>query len=511
VATERMSMRKTKEILRMKWVLGLTHRDVARSLKVGVGTVTKATTRAEAAGLDWAQVDAWTEDELEQRLYAEPKPRMLDKPLPDCAMVHAERSRPGVTLELLHQEYLERHPDGYRYTQFCEHYRAWVEARRLSMRHVHVAGEKLFVDYSGKKASFIDQASGRVIEAELFVAVMGASSFTFAEATLTQSTPDWIGSHGRLFAFLGGVPAMLVPDQLKSGVTIACRYEPIIQRTYEEMAEHYGTSVVPARPRKPRDKAKVEAGVLVVQRWILARLRNQTFFSLQELNERISELLVDLNSRRMRKYEASRQELFDRIDRAALKPLPSEPFVYAEWKKAKVNIDYHVEYQRHFYSVPSQHRGADVEIRASAEIIEVYLRGERIASHRRSRVPGRHTTVPAHMAVAHQKHSEWSPSRLCSWGGSIGPATERLVAAMLADRPHPEQGYRSCLGLLRLAKRYGNDRLEKACARAFLAGARSYQPVKAILEKGLDKLESDRPPEGRTAVHENVRGGSYYN
>jgi transposase len=503
-------MRKTKEMLRMKWLLALSHRETARALEVSLGAVTNALARAETAGLDWPQVHLLSEEALEQRLYTDPRPRSSDKPLPDFAALHVERSKVGVTLELLHREYLERHPDGYRYTQFCDHYRAWAATRGLSMRQVHVAGEKVFVDYSGKKPSFIDLATGERVEAELFIAVMGVSNFTFAEATLSQSTPDWIASHARLFTFLGGVPAMVVPDQLKSGVAGSCRYEPLIQRTYEEMAEHYGTCVVPARPRKPRDKAKVEGAVLIVQRWVLAKLRHQPFFSLQELNERIAELLSDLNDRRMRKYEASRRELFERVDRPALKALPSQPFVYGEWKKAKVNIDYHIEHQRHFYSVPSVLVGAFVDVRATATTIEVYLRGNRVASHTRSHVPGRHTTVAAHMPIAHQKHSEWSPSRLQDWAAKIGPATAGLVSAILDDRPHPEQGYRSCLGLLRLGKTYGHDRLERASARALLAGARSYRSVNDILKRGLDKVESDKVVEAPTVQHENVRGSSYY-
>jgi transposase len=459
-------------------------------------------------------VEALSEDALEDQLYGAAKARATSKPLPDFVWVHAERAKTGVTLELLHQEYLESHPDGYRYTQYCDYYREWLASRGLTMRIEHRAGEKLFVDYSGKKPHYIDRATGEAIEVELFVAVLGASNYTFAEATYTQRGHDWIASHARAFAFFGGTAAMTVPDQLKSGVAHACLYEPAIQRTYEEMATHYGVSVFPARPKKPRDKAKVEVGVQVVQRWILARMRNQTFFSLDELNGRIAELLVDLNNRRMRSYGASRRELFERVDRPALRPLPEKPFTYAEWKKGRVNLDYHIEVDGHYYSVPSTHAREEVEIRFTATTVEVFLRGDRIAAHVRAptnRGPlDRHTTVPDHMPASHRKHVEWTPTRILRWAETVGPSTTVLVTAILSERPHPEQGYRSCLGILRLGGRYGNDRLERACQRAFGGGARSYRHVDTILKNGLDRLEDDAPAETKTVQHSNVRGGSYY-
>lgn len=323
MAAERLSMRKTREILRQKWVLGRSHREVAESLAISAGAVGAALARAKAAGVAWADVDALGEDALEERLYGRPAGAAEERPAPDCAYLHAERRRPGVTLALLHLEYLERHPNGYRYSQFCEIYRQWLARRRLSMRQVHVGGDKAFVDYSGKKPRIVDPRSGESIEVELFVAALGASSYTYAEATLTQSGPDWIASHVRALHDFGGAPNALVPDQLKSGVTTACRYEPAVQRTYEELAEHYSTTVLPARPKHPRDKAKVEVAVQVAQRWILARLRNQTFFSLAALNERIAELREELNDRPMRLYGQSRRQLFERLDRPHLKTLPA--------------------------------------------------------------------------------------------------------------------------------------------------------------------------------------------
>lgn len=513
MATERLSMRHTREILRQRLTLGRSHRAIAQSLGISHGAVGTTMLRAQAAALDWVQVQALTEDALEGRLYGRREVAgRRGRPEPDCATLHAERRKPGVTLELLHLEYLEQHPDGYRYTQFCEIYRRWLGRRGLTMRQVHQGGEKLFVDYAGKKPSIIDATTGAVIEVELFVAVLGASNYTYAEATLTQQVPDWIASHQRAFAFIGGVTAALVCDQLKSGVVIPCRYEPGLQRTYEELGQHYGTVILPARPAKARDKAKVEVAVQVVERWILARLRHETFFSLAALNARIAELLADLNARPMRLYHASRRELFERLDRPALRPLPAEAFVYGEWKTARVNVDYHIERHGHYYSVPYTLVHEAVDVRASVSTVEIFHHGQRVGAHRRSDARGRHTTDPAHMPKAHQRHLEWTPSRIIGWAQTIGPHTAALVEAILADRPHPEQGYRSCLGILRLAKRYAPARLEAACARAGSVAARSYRHVDAILKHGLDQvpLPAAAPSLVLPRTHEHVRGPQYY-
>jgi len=508
-------MRKTREILRQKWELGLSHRKVARSLGVGLGTVSETVTRAVVAGLgSWSAVQGLDEVTLEARLYGREPRAGVQRPMPDCSWIHTELRRPGVTLQLLHFEYLEKQPDGYRYSQFCEHYRRWLGRQRRSMRQVHRAGEKLFVDYAGMRPHYVDPQTGEVIQVELFVAVLGASNYTYSEVTRSQKGPDWIASHVRTFESLGGVAGAVVCDQLKSGVVVACRYEPGLQRTYEEMATHYGTVILPARPRKPKDKAKVEAGVLVAERWILARLRNETCFSLVALNARIRVLLDDLNGRVMRTYRASRRELFLQLDRPALKPLPAERFVYAEWKHARVNVDYHVELEGHYYSVPHALVHERVELRYTGQTVEVYHRGGRVASHVRSNARGKHTTIPEHMPKAHQKHLEWTPSRLIRWGETIGPETRRLVEAILADRPHPEQGYRSCLGILRLARHYGAERLEAASKRALAIRARSYRDVASILKTGLDRVPLIGPeataPVAPPVVHENIRGRDYY-
>jgi transposase len=502
-------MQKILEILRHKLELGRSHREVAQSLGVSVGSVAKVLRRWEASGLQWPQARELGEDALESALYGSAGNE--DRPRPDYAQVHRELRRPGVTLQLLHLEYLEQHPEGYRYTQFCEHYRRWRKRQKRSMRQVHRGGEKLFVDYAGKKPHLVDRQTGECIEVELFVGAMGASHLIYAEATRTQQGPDWIGSHVRALEYLGGVPGALVCDQLKSGVAVPCRYEPGLQRTYEEMARHYQTTILPARPGKPQDKAKVEVAVQVAERWILARLRDEVFFSLHALNERIAELLEEINGRVMRGYQASRRELFERYDRPHLRPLPADRFLFCRWKRARVNIDYHVDYEKHCYSVHHSLLHESVEIRVTEQTVEIYHKGQRVASHRRSHRKGGHTTVAEHMPVAHRQHAEWSPSRLIRWGQTVGTHTAELIAAILDDRPHPEQGYRSCLGILRLAKRYGNDRLEAACERAVAVRARSYRHVDSILKHGLDRVPTPQPaaPPAR-ASHEHVRGAAYY-
>jgi len=511
LARLRVAMRKIREILRQKWVLGQSHREVALSLRVSLGTISEVLTRASRIELDWPAAQELGDDELERRLYGDVRSESGGRPAPDCQWIHAELRKPGVTLMLLHLEYLEQHPTGYRYTRFCQIYKRWLGKRGLSMRQFHRAGEKMFVDYAGMKPHYVNPATGEKIEVELFVATLGASNYTYAEATRTQRVPDFIASHERALRYFGGVPKAFVCDQLKSGVTIPCRYEPGLQRTYEEFALHCGTSILPARPATPKDKAKIEVAVQVAERWILARLRNETFFSLAALNARIAELLEELNGRVMRLYGQSRRELYLRLERSELLPLPGRPFVLGTWKSAKISIDYHVQADWHFYSAPHELRGEQVDVRISAAVVEIFLRGRRITSHARSYRRGGHTTKPEHMPVAHRKHLEWSPSRLIAWGAKTGPKTAELLAAILADRPHPEMGYRSCLGILRLEKRYSPNRLEAACARALAAGARSYRHVDAILKRGLDRipiLNATTP--SIPLAHENVRGADYY-
>jgi transposase len=512
MATERLAMHDVREILRQKLTLKRSHRAVVEALGVSMGVVSGVVTRATTLGLDWEAVEALDDEALEVRLYGPRITKRQARPLPDPAELHVELRKPGVTLQLLHLEYLERHPDGYRYTAFCRVYQEWLERRAPTMRQVHVAGDKMFEDYSGKKPHYVEPTTGEVIEVELFVAVLGASSYTYAEATRTQKLADFTASNARAFTFFGGVTNAVVPDQLKSAVRVANRYEAGVQRTFAELGRHYGTTILPARPRSPRDKAKVEVAVQVAQRWILARMRHERFDSLGALNARIAELCAELNRRVMRQYKASRLELFERLDKPALRPLPEEPFVHAEWEKARLNIDYHAKVGVHFYSAPFTLVHEELWGRSTATTVELFHRGTRVASHLRSNVPGRHTTDPRHMPASHQKHAEWTPTRILGWASTVGPMTVKLAEAILAERRHPEHGYRSCLGLFRLAKQYGHDRVEAACARALVAGARSYRHVESILKHGLDRapaLDVERP-EGAKVEHENVRGPDYY-
>ena len=512
MATERLAMHQAREILRQKLVLKRSHRAVMAAVGVSMGTVSGVAGRAKALGLDWKAVEALDDEALEVRLYG---PRITTRdlrPVPDAAALHVELRRPGVTLQLLHIEYLERHADGYRYTKFCEVYREWVERRAPSMRQVHVAGDKMFVDYSGKKPHYVDATTGEVVEVELFVAVLGASSYTYVEATHTQTLADFTSSNARALTWFGGVPNAIVPDQLKSAVTTSSRYEAGLSRTFAEFGRHYGTTILPARPRSPRDKAKVEVAVQIAQRWILARMRNERFTSLGGLNARIAELCVELNGRVMRHYKASRLELFERFDKPALRALPEEPFVHAVWTRARLNIDYHAKVDEHFYSAPFTLVHEELWARMTATTVELFHGGERVASHLRSFAPGRHTTEVRHMPAAHQKQAEWTPTRILGWAGTVGPMTTKLAEAILAERCHPEHGYRSCLGLFRVAKRVGNERMEAACARALAVGARSYRHVESILKHGLDRAPalSVEPRETVNIAHENVRGRDYY-
>ena len=431
--------------------------------------------------------------------------------IPDWANIHGELKRPGVTLFLLWQEYRQAYSDGYQYSWFCEHYRAWQGKLDLVMRQDHRAGEKLFVDYAGQTVPVIDQTTGEVRQAQIFVAVLGASNYIYAEATWSQSLPDWIGSHVRTFRFLGGVPELVVPDNLRAGVSKAHRYEPDTNPTYQDMASHYGVAILPTRVRKPRDKAKVESGVLVVERWILASLRHRQFFSLTELNAAISDLLGKLNARSFRKLPGCRRDHFEQLDRPALRPLPAEPYVYAEWKKARVHIDYHVAIDGHYYSVPCALVKKEVEVRMTRHTVECFYRGNRVASHRRSDQKGRHTTLTAHMPESHRQAGEWTPERLKRWAAKTGPATEKLIQVVLASRQHPQQAYRSCLGILRLGKAYGDERLEAACRRALVLGSCRYKSIESILKLRLD----EQPLEGQQELalpdaHDNIRGPAYY-
>ena len=509
---KRLSMRKIKEVLRLKFELGLGHRQIARSCGINHGTVGDYIRRAEAAGVEWPLPEGVDESGLEARLFPPRATRAPDRPAPNWAAIHDElRRHKHVTVQWLWQEYKQSNPDGYAYSRFCELYRQWRGKLDVVLRQEHRAGEKLFVDYAGPKVPVVDSKTGTIQEASIFVAVLGASNYTFAEATWSQDLACWIGSHVRALEFFGGAPALVVPDNLKSAVRRPCRYEPDLNPTYRDMAAHYGIAVIPARVRKPRDKAKAEAGVLVVERWILAGVRKRRFFSLGALNEAIAELLDRLNARPFRKLEGSRRTRFETLDRPALGRLPADRYTFAEWKKARVHIDYHVEIAGHYYSVPYALIHQQMDVRYTALTVEIFHRGQRVASHPRSSKAGAHTTVDAHRPTSHRRYLEWTPERLIRWASSTGPFTSQLVERVLQSRRHPEQGFRSCLGILRLGQSYGPDRLEAAAARACRLDACSYHSVKSILGAGLDRQAEPEPAPDRTPIqHPNIRGTDYF-
>jgi len=510
MAKERLSMRKIKEILRLKG-LGLSSRQIALSVKVARSTVADYLERAQRAKLTWPIPADLDDVALQGMLFSdeEVKPRLRVEP--DYNSLHDELKKKGVTLQLLWQEYLDSYPDGYRYSQFCQLYRDWQGTIDPCMRLPHKAGEKAFIDYAGMTMPVVDKDSGEVREAQIFVAALGASSYTYAEATWTQELLNFISSHTRAFSFFGGVPEILVPDNPKQGVTKACYYDPDINPTYQDMAAHYGVAIIPTRPRAPKDKAKVESAVQVVERWILAPLRNRTFFSLSELNEAIFELLVKLNEREFQKLDGSRRSLFEELDRPALRPLPERAYEFAAWKKAKVNIDYHIEVKGVYYSVPYQLIGTKVDVRLTSTTVEIFNNNKRVTSHIRSHKKGTFCTIHEHRPKSHREYLEWTPSRIISWAKETGEATAGLVQKIIESKPHPEQGYRACLGIIRLAKRYGKDRVEAASLRALATGAVRYKSVKSILETGLDKTPVEEQMALSASIyHENVRGSDYY-
>lgn len=504
-------MRQVRDVLRLKWECGLSDRRAAASCGISRPAVAEYVRRAAAAGLSWPLPADLDDAALEARLFPKVAIPAPSRAAPDLPLIHRELARKGVTLALLWEEYKSAHPEGLQYSQFCERYRRYAGTLDLSMRQVHRAGEKCFVDYAGQTVPVIDRHTGEVRAAQIFVAVLGASSYTYCEATWTQRLADWIGSHVRAFEHFGAVPELLIPDNLRSAVTRAHRYEPLINDTYTEMAAHYGTAIVPARVRRPRDKAKVEVAVQLVTRWILARLRHQTFFSLEELNREIARLQVALNARRFRKLPDSRQSRFTALDRPAMRPLPAERYVFAEWKRARVHVDYHIALEGHYYSVPYALVGRELEVRFTATTVEVFHHGNRVASHVRSRLSGRHTTLAEHMPKAHQEYAEWTPARLIQWARQSGAATAKLIETILASRAHPQQGFRSCLGIMRLGKSYGQTRLEAACARALALGASSYRSLESILRQGLEGQALPAPPAPQPPIaHDNVRGSDYY-
>lgn len=507
-----ISMRKIREILRLKFECHCSNHLIALSVGISSSTVSECLRRVRTAQLTWPLPESLDDAQLEALLYPPVKKKTpVEQGVVDCLYIHQQLKRKSVTLMLLWQEYKEKYPKGFGYSRYCEIYRKWQGELDICMRQNHKAGEKCFVDYAGMKMQVVNQTTGEIQETEIFVAVLGASNFTFAEATLSQQLPDWISSHVRAFEFFGGVPEIVVPDNLKSGVAKAHRYEPDVNPTYQDMAQHYGVAIIPTRVSAPQDKAKVENAVQQVERQILAKLRDQKFFSLQELNKAIHRLLNNLNQRSFQKLPGSRQSQFDELEKNLLKALPQKRYVFAEWKKVRAGADYHIELNQHYYSVPYTFAKKELDARFTQDIVEVFFKNKRIASHVRSYKKHKHTTVKQHMPKQHQFYAEWTPERMIHWAEKVGSATAKLCEIIMQSRAHPQQGFRSCLGILRLAKSYGNERLESSCKRALIIGAHSYRSIESILKNGLDhatiSVESSTNIPGE---HENVRGQDYF-
>lgn len=498
-------MRDIEEVLRLSQ--SFSARAIARSLAISPTTVSDYLRRAAAAGVSYplpAHADA---DWLERRLYPPAPPSGSQRPEPDWTWVHAELRKKHVTLDLLWREYKQAHPEGYQYSHFCELYRHWARRIDVTMRQIHIPGEKVFVDYAGTHLEVIDAGSGEIKPAQLFVAACGASNYTYAEATWTQSLEDWLGSHVRAFEFFGGVPKVVVPDNLKSGVNKPCYFSPEINPSYLELARHYGVVILPARVAKPKDKAKVESAVLVASRWIIAALRNQRFFSLAELNTRIAQLLIRLNERPFKKLPGCRKSVFTATEQVALTPLPRTRYTFADWMLRRAGIDYHVEIFGHYYSVPYTLAKQQLDARITAHTVEIFLRGKRVASHVRSRIKGGHSTQDAHMPAAHLRFKNYTPDRFLKDAQRIGPHTHAVIKHLLSKRKHPEQGFRACLGVLRLGHQHSGAKLEAACDYALQINAPNFRSIASILKNGLTSSQAQT---SLLPAHDNVRGPTYY-
>ena len=512
-----LSMRKIRAILRLKLECGRSYEDISKSVNVSISTVSEYLRRAKEANLSWPLPDDFTDEILEKILHpkSDKDPKKIEEQV-DWDYIHKELKRKSVTLQLLWNEHKEKNPEGLSYSQFCCNYKLWKNHLDVWMHQTHKAGEKTFVDYAGQTIPVLKHnETGELGEAQIFVGVLGASKYTYAEATWTQTLPDWVNSHINMFEFFGGCSEILVPDNLRSGVTKSHLYEPDINQTYQDMAAHYGVVIIPARPKKPKDKPLAESGVYFVETFILAKFRDRTFLNLADLNRAIRALLEELNRKPFQKLEGSRLSHFEELDKPALKPLPAVRYEYAEWKKVRVGLNYHVEIEGHFYSVPFTMAKKELYVRYNSKTVEIFHKNNRVASHIRSYQKQRYTTVVAHMPKNHQKQAEWTSERLLNWAKKTGENTEKLIEAVIKSSSHPEKAFKSCLGIMRLGKSYGDDRLEKACRRALHIGTHSYKSIESILKTNLDLAplplqELSEDQEKIQTSHENIRGKEYF-
>jgi transposase len=509
---ESLTMRMIREILRLHHSCGLSKSKISQALGCARTSVRWYIKRAQAAGLAWPLPQELDDDELlEKHLYPQPSSNKL-RPHPDCSYMHQELQKKGVTLALLWEEYRQDHPDGYQLSQFREIYRQWSKTVDLVMRLDHKAGEKAFSDFAGTTLPIVDENTGLVTPAHLFVCALGASNYTYARLFWREDCEAWCTGQALALEFFNGSVEILVPDNPKPVVTKASPYEPDINPSFAQMASHFGVAVIPARVRRPKDKAIVEAAVGLATRWILAVLRNRTFHSLGEANQAVEELLVRLNDKSFKKMPGSRRSRYEEVDKPALKPLPKERYEYTHIKFASVHIaDYHVEYDRCWYSVPHAYRGRKVEVRATYTTVEIFLKGKRIASHARHFVAASRSTVNEHRPKEHRQYGDWPPERILRWAAKIGPATKAVTEKLMDRQQHPELGFRACFGILRLAKVSGNERLEAACQRAIAINAYSFKSIKSILDSGMDKRPMlEKPRQLNIVSHENLRGPSAF-
>jgi transposase len=511
MAWETLSMRKLSEVLRLSLEQKLSVRRIARSCRLARSTVSDYLGRARAAGLGWPLPEGMDEERLDATLFPVCEGVRAPRPPPEMVYIHNELRGQHVTLQLLWEEYRGHTPQGYGYSQYCQLYRDWLGKQAVSLRQEHRAGEKLFVDYAGDTIPIHDPNSGAVRPGHMFVAVLGCSNYTYSEVTPTEQLPDWIGAQVRALEYIRGVPLVVVPDNTKTAVKSPCWYDPDINLTYQELAEHYGFAVIPARRQKPKDKAKVEVGVLIAERWILAALRHQLFFSFGEVNAAVARLLRRFNEHPFKKLPGCRRQVWEQMERPVLKPLPEQRYELAEWKTVGVNVDYHVEIAGHYYSVPYRLIRQRVSARYTRSGVEFFHKGRRVAVHVRSEMKGRHTTLPEHRPPAHQKYLEWTPERIASWAGTIGPNCRAAALAIMASRPLPEHGFRPCLGLIRLGRRYCHERVDQACARALKLNIVGYRHIENLLKSGRDQIPL-APEQAAPAIaaHDNVRGAEYY-
>lgn len=502
-------MRKIRDVLRLHFSADLSIRQISSSTKISVGSIQSLLKKAKELELYWPLPVDIDDSQLAQLFYPQSDTSQSSRfHVPDWLEVRKQLSMKGVTKQLLWEEYTQQYPNRcYSYSQFCDRYLHWLKNQRRSMRQHHKAGDVLFVDYAGQTMPVINPQTGEITQAQIFVAALGASNYYYADATWTQGLKDWLGSHVRAFEYIGGVPNIVVPDNLKSGVSKACRYDPDVNPSYQQLAAHYDTAIVPARPYKPKDKSKAEVGVQIIERWILARLRHHTFFSLHELNQCIQALLVEVNNKPFKQLKGTRQQWFEELDKPALKPLPHHAYEYTQIKQVKVNIDYHVQFGNHYYSVPHQLVGEKLMLHAKPRTVEMYFQNKRVASHPRNDRYG-FTTRPEHMPTQHQKHHKVSEGSLMNWAKDIGDEALKWVKMQLKSKPHPQQAFRVCIGALQLANKYSPERVNKACCIANRHQLYRLQQLKDVLNSNQDKLVTDinNAPTTLPQAHENIRG-----